>query len=279
MTDAAKVAKNIQLVRALSNELAAYFYSLPDGVWRRAEDYPSACEGWKVADVIAHLIDEATTYSMSIERALNSSASPPMGYRKKTRQEAADEAITLRKLYDEDLFYEFNASCKHLNTLLVSLPPEDYARLTWHPMSIVPIWRLVELRALELAVHGWDVRYCFDRAARLSPRAIPFLKDFLGQWLRMGFQKGEKLESPLRYRFRLNDPVAEGYDVVIWGNDFQLQPSDSAQADVTFRCDTDAYLLFGMGRLPLARSVRRGRLALEGDLKLAESFTEWFKPL
>lgn len=279
MTDAAKVAANIQLVRALSNELAAYFYSLPDGVWRRAEDYPSACEGWKVADVIAHLIDGATTFSMSIERALQGSTSPPMGYRRKTRQEAADEAITLRRLFDEDLFYEFNASCKHLNTLLVSLPPEDYARPTWHPMSVVPIWRLVEYRLLELAVHGWDVRYCFDRAARLSPGAIPFLKGFLGQWLRMGFQKAEKLGPPLRYRFRLHDHVTESYDVVIWGNDFHLQPSDDSKADVTLRCDTDAYLLFCMGRLPLARSVRRGRLALEGDAKLAEQFTEWFKPL
>ena len=31
-----------------------------------------------------------------------------------------------------------------------------------------------------------------------------------------------------------------------------------------------------MGRLPLRRSVRRGRIALDGDQALAEQFPNWF---
>ena len=63
------------------------------------------------------------------------------------------------------------------------------------------------------------------------------------------------------------------------GDDFSLQPSDGADADVTFSGDTDTYILFGMGRLPFARSVRRGRLSFDGDEKLASQFMDWFGPV
>ena len=280
MADVERVKANIQLVRELSNELAGHIHALPEDIWRNAEQFGSPCEGWKVADVITHLVEGANLYSLSIARALKGESSPPMGHRSMNHQQATKALISLRASYDEDLFLEFNGSCKQINTLLVSLEPKDFETPAFHPFfRAVPISRLIEFRVLELAVHGWDIRYSLDRSATLSEKALPFLTGWMQNWFRFGFQKGDRLESPITYRFRLNEPVSESYDMVIKGNKFSLQPSDASDADVTFSCDTDTYILFGMGRLPFARSVRRGRLSFEGDEKLASQFTDWFGPV
>lgn len=280
MADAEEVKGRIQLVRDLSNELAAYLHTLPESIWRNADDYATPCEGWKMADVITHLILGANRFSQSIENALNGVTSAPMGYTGPfSGPEALELLVQTRVSIYEDLFYDFNASCLRLNSMLVSLEPEAYGRDAWHPLFITTVARLIDIRASELAVHAWDVRYPMDRSATLSDKAVPFLKkDFMRGWLYTGFQKGEKLSEPVRFRFRLTDSdEGESYDVAVSGDRFRLEPSDGSAANVTFISDTDTYILFCMGRLSLNRSVRRGRFLLEGDADMATQFGEWFK--
>ena len=279
MSNPETVKANIQLVRSLSNELAGYLYTLPEDIWRDAETYASACEMWKVADVVTHLISGALMYSLSLESALQGDPSPPMGYRRQSATEDIESLISMRSTLGEDLFFEFNVTCSRLNNLLASLGPDDNETMVWHPARIIPASRLIDYRVLELAVHGWDIRYGLDRSATLSPGAVPFLKDWMWRWFRAGFQRNDAFQPPIRYRFQLTEPDRDSYDVVITGDDFRLNPSEDVQADVTFRCDEDTYILFGMGRLPFARSVRRGRLSYDGDEQVAARFTDWFKPL
>lgn len=272
-----KVKANIQLVRGLSNELAAYLHTLPDNIWRNADDYPSNLEGWKIADIVTHLIMGANTFVQSITNALQGNSSAPMGFNPSASDEERIGYLQeLREAYYEDLFYEFNASCLRLNSLMVSLEPESYELPSWHRFFTLPVKNLIDIRASELAVHGWDIRYPIDRSSKLSERAVPFLLDWLPRWLYTGFQKGDTLDTPLRYRFDLSDAEG-GYDIVITGEKFRHMPSEDADADVTFTCDADTYILFCMGRLPFNRSVRRGRLSFEGDEKLASGFMDWFK--
>jgi len=279
MTDPERIAGHIQLIRELSNDLASYLHSLPDDVWRNADQYASGCDRWKMADVVTHLIWNALSYTIGIPPAIEGRTVPPMGYVPLQGQEEVERIISLRFAYDEDLFPEFNASCRGLNTLLASLQPDDYQACAWHPRGTVSVSRLIEHRLLELAVHGWDIRYGLDRSATLNQKALPFLTDWMGQWLSAVFEKNDSLETPISYRFHLNDPITESYDVVVAGDDFRLQRSDQSKADVTFHCDTDTYLLLSMGRLPFARSVRRGRLSFEGNEERASAFTKWFRPL
>ena len=277
MTDAATVANRIQLVRRLSNELAGHLATLPEDVWRDADRYGSGCERWKVADVVAHLISGAIGQFLSIGGALKGSPSPPLGYRRMGVQEAVDTVNSLRVSLYEDLFPEFNVTCLRLNRLMASLDASSYDTPAWHPRGVVPIATLVDYRVLELAVHGWDIRYGLDRSATLSAAAVPFLKEWMVNWLRAGFQGNAALSSPITYRFDLTDSTDQ-FDLVITGPDLRLDASGGTPAQVTFRCDTNTYLLFGLGRLPFARSVRRGRLSVECDQELASKFTSWFAP-
>ena len=278
MADTETVRQNIQTVRALSNDLAGFLNTLPDSVWRDPDTYASACDGWKAADVVTHLISIANMKTLSIQRAMQGSAAPPMGYhRHASAEDGLRELVNLREAYDEDIFYEFNTSCLRLNRLLVSLEPEQYDLPAWHPARVMDVARLIELRAMELAVHSWDIRYGFDREASIAQVAIPFMKGWLPNWLRASFRPPTGIDGSVTLRFDLTDSEGEAHDLRVTGDDFSLNPADrSREANATISLDSSAYVLFLMGRVNLRRSVRRGRVSLEGDDQAASDFTRWF---
>ena len=277
MADPAAVQQNIQTIRVLSNDLAAFLHTLPDDVWRDPDIFASACADWKVADVVTHLITIAGMKTMSIQRALRGNTAPPMGYRRKSTEERLQEIVDLREAFYEDIFYEFNASCLRLNSLLVGLEPNQYELAAWHPARVMDVSRLIELRLMELAIHAWDIRYGFDRNARINPIAVPFLKGWLPNWLRASFRKPADLEGSVTFRFALTDSDGEFHDLKVESDSFFLESADlTSDADVTVSLDSSVYILFLMGRVNLRRSVRRRQIGLEGDLELASKFGEWF---
>ncbi len=277
MADSATVKQNIQTIRALSNDLAGFLHTLPGDVWRDPDTYASACDQWKVADVVTHLVTISNMKTMSIRSALRGNISPPMGYERKSAEERLQELINLREAYYEDIFYEFNASCLRLNSLLVELEPDQYDLAAWHPARVMDVSRLIELRLMELAVHAWDIRCVFDRSAKINPVAAPFLKGWLPNWLRASFHKPADLEDNVTFRFDLTDSEEEAHDLKVRADSFSLEPADlSTDADVVISLDSSAYILFLMGRVNLRRSVRRRQIGLEGDMELANKFSEWF---
>ncbi len=276
-TRASSVSENIRLVRELSNEMAAFLRTLPDDVWRDADRFASARADWTVADVVAHLIDDANASALSVRRALTGNVSPPLGHKLMSADQRDEQLVALRTAFDEDLFPEFYASCLRLNQLLAALTPEQYSLPVWHSTGPLAISELIELRVVELAVHAWDVGYGIDRSAAISPTAIPFLKGYLGRWLERAFHRPQGLEEPVKFRFLLTD-ADEGSDLVVTRDSFDLRSSDSEAADVTFTCDTGSFLLLTMGLLPLRQAVRRGRIGQEGDPEVAASLGEFFRP-
>jgi uncharacterized protein (TIGR03083 family) len=279
MSEKENVPQQIQLIRQLSNELAAFLYQLPEGVWRQADQYASPCEKWTVADVVTHLVVVANDFTSSILRGRRGQATPPMGFRPMSADERTVELVRLRDSYYEDLFPEFNASCRTLNKLLLELKPEEYDMPVWLIAGESTVSTMIAVRALELALHGWDIKSPFDRSAPLNKSAIPLLKTWVPRWLGAGFQKGERLGSSVTFRFALDDSAGECYDVRVTGDAFTHAHASNADADVSLSLDTDGYILFCYGRLPLGRSVRRGRIVVEGDQELAATFGDWFKPL
>lgn len=270
--------QNVQTVRALSNDLAAFLNGLPEGIWREPDGYASACDGWNVADVVTHLIQIANLKTLSVERALNGAASPPMGYRRMDAGERQSALVALRDAFHEDIFPEFNVSCLRFNRLMASLAPDQYGLPAWHPAATMTISRLIGLRLMELAVHGWDIRYGFDRNAAINPIALPFLKSWIPNWLRAGFRAPRDLERPITLRFALTDSAGESNDLTVRADGFALsEPAPDAEPDATISLDSSGYILFLMGRTPARRAIRRGRIAVDGDQSAAERFGEWFR--
>ena len=268
--------ERVRLVRGLSNELAAFLHSLPDDIWRAAERYPSGCEQWRLADVVAHLNYGALGNAIVLRRALRGELSPPMSYRPLSGAGAVDHIVDLRQAYGEDLVAEFNATCKELNGLFMALSPEEFDAKAWATDGESSIAALLGSRIVELAIHSWDIRYAFDRATPLSPQAMPFLV----AWVEGGL--GARLQDcaePATYRFVIESAPEKSRDVVVSGGTLRIDAPSGREADVIFRCDQDAYLLLLLGRLPFERSLRRGQLSFEGDEDLARRFADLFAPL
>ena len=280
VSDPEKVQEHLRTVRTLSNELAGYLHSLSDDIWRDADRFGSGCDQWKIADVVTHLILDAVQQTLTVSSALKGNTSSPVGYRHQTPEERIQSVITMRSTLHEDLFPEFNTTCGQLNGLLASFKQTGYGTTgVWHPGGVMPVSELIEDRAVELAVHSWDIRYGMDSTVQISKSAVPLLKEWMKRRFQVGFQNADATSSPVRYRFQLDDTATESYDLLIGGGELTFGPSDDASADVTFRCDTNTYLLFAMGRLPFERSVRRGRLSFDGDEGLASRFVDRFRPL
>ena len=70
------IQDRVALVKAESDKLGRFLESLSG----QDRGQPSACDGWTVADVVAHLIGGAEMYTEHIFRGLQGTKSLPMGF-------------------------------------------------------------------------------------------------------------------------------------------------------------------------------------------------------
>jgi hypothetical protein len=81
----------------------------------------------------------------------------------------------------------------------------------------------------------------------------------------------------VRYRFEVTEPIPLKTDIVVEGDQARLEPVESSQANVTFRCATEPFVLLFYGRLPLSHAIAAGRIAAEGETDLIPVFAQWFR--
>jgi uncharacterized protein (TIGR03083 family) len=262
-----------------ASHLRDFLASLDTEAWSR----PSACAGWTVGDVVAHLTQGASTWSATITRAIAGDANQPPGEQtlrpgERGSEVTAQRAIAFRQgMGEAELLHAFTDAYQRLHQGLLGLQPEDWDRPCYHRRGILPVRDYVGLRLQELTIHGWDMRSAFDAAATLSERPLPALVGVAQRWLSNTFRPAPHLTTPIRYRFEVPGPVPIRQDVLVSRDSFHREPVTDSRADVTFRCTTGDYLLFVYGRLPLDRAVDNGRLEIEGNRAPASLFSTLFQ--
>lgn len=272
----ASVEDRIKLLQRESDRLSRYLGRLQPDAWSR----PSACDAWEVRDVVAHLTGAVDMFAGNIARGVGGDASPPEGFPPAgmgdmaARMEAnAHRSIALRESLGETLLPTFSARCDYLDRLLACLGPIDWNKPCYHPAATIPVRTYIDLRITELAVHEWDIRSKLEASAHLSAECLPAIMDLLPVFV-VGrlFQPGPRLSTPVRYRFSLTGTVPGWHDIVVEGSTARMEPAGTAAANVTFRCDTETFLLLVYGRTTLDRAVADGRIVVEGDRELAAQF-------
>ena len=268
-----------------SERFQAYLSSLPNDAWGRQ----SACDEWQVADVVAHLVGNAEFYAGTVSRGLQGESSPPEGrpaagtdHPSVSAASLAKSSIAKREMLGDQLLETYLEKDNHLIDLLTGLSPDDQVKPCYHPGSIVPAGNFVDLRFKEIVLHEWDIRSAIEDQATLSPSSLAstvilISESFASGSIRWAFWAGPALDQPVRYRFEVAGPVPINADVVVKGDGFQLELAAQGPADVTFRCDTNIFALLMYGRVPTSEAMAAGQLAVEGDNKLAEQFSQWFK--
>jgi uncharacterized protein (TIGR03083 family) len=177
----------------------------------------------------------------------------------------------------EQLLPAFNAAYDEIDQFLASLDASDGDKLCYHPGALIPVSGFVDLRLMELYVHGWDMRSRLDPPAPLPPESWPVLLDLLPQFLGYMVVPATQEAEGRRYRFALTAPVADARDVVVEGGTIRLEAAGQTPAQATFTCDTETFLLLMWGRLGLETAVADGQVSIAGDRRLAADFGRWYK--
>jgi uncharacterized protein (TIGR03083 family) len=269
----------VGLIRAEAAQLQNFMASLDSAAWAR----PSACTGWTVGDVFAHVTQGARNWSATITRAVAGDANPPPGEQplrpgERGSEVTAQRAIAFRQEQGEaGLLQAFAEGYQNLHQVLLGLKPEDWDRPCYHRRGAMPMRDYVGVRLQELTIHGWDIRSAFDSAATVSERPLPALVGLTQRWLTNTFRPVPSLTAPIRYRFDVSGPAPIQQDVLVSQDGFRIEPVTERSADVTFRCTTGDYMLLVYGRLPLERAADTGRLEIAGNRAQAALFTALFR--
>jgi uncharacterized protein (TIGR03083 family) len=269
----------IALIGSEVYQIQDFMAGLSAAEWSR----PSACGGWAVGDVFAHITQSAVTWRDTILRAQAGDANPPPGQRLLQPGERGSDTTAQRAIaYHQEvgakqLLNLFAEGYESLRQVLLELQPEDWDKPCFHRRGILPTRHYVGIRLQELTIHGWDIRSAFDAAATLSEPPLPILVPQAQRWLTNTFRPASHLTAPVRYRFDVSGPATVRQDVVVTRDEFRIEPVTATLADVTFHCSAGTYLLFVYGRLPLDRALRTGLMEIEGDREQASLFNTLFQ--
>ena len=268
----------VNLVNGEASRLGEFLSGLGAQDWSRQ----SACEDWVIGHVVAHLTRGAESWANSISRALTGDAGPPPGQAFLTEGDRGSEVIgeTARASYQQlgtQLLERFTAGYDHLAQVLATLDVEDWKRSCFHQRGSMPLGDYVEVRAQELVVHGWDIRSGMDQAAKLCDESLALMVGRVPRWVSNAFRPGLDLPTPIRYRFDVQHPVPVKEAFLVKGDSFQVEHAGGEPADVTFRCDTGAYILLIYGRLDVEGAIAAGQLTVDGNREQASNFTTWFQ--
>jgi uncharacterized protein (TIGR03083 family) len=272
-------ADMIALIQAEVSQLQKVMAGFDSAAWSQ----PSACAGWTVGDVMAHLIQGARNWCDGITRAVAGDANPPPGQQalrpgERGSEVTAQRAVAFRQeIGNTALRTAFTEAYQQLHQVLLGLHATDWDKPCFHRRGVLPVRDYVGLRLQELTIHGWDMRSAFDAAATVSEGPLPVLVGIAQRWLANTFRPVPGLTAPVRYRFDIAGPVPIHQDVLVSQDGFQTTPPASSAADVTFRCTTGNYLLFVYGRLSLEGHVDSGRLQVEGNRQQAALFSALFR--
>ena len=241
---------------------------------------PSSCTEWEVQDVAAHLVAAAENWATIVERALTGAAPSILGRSTGPSQpdENAETAIRLRKDLGDRLVSTLLDNLTRLDQALTRITPQNWETEVRHNADgQMPLWKYINSITRGVGVHGWDMRWGLDHDAPLGVDCVPGLVDSIDTWLRVFcFHPTEPLDNQIRFRFLLSGPVTGSRDVVVKGDDFDLQEDASSLADIVYQCDAGVFVLMAYGRLSRHEAQSRGRLTIDGDEALATRFDEWF---
>lgn len=269
----------IAVIKDEAAHLHDFCTALPPAAWGT----PSACAGWTVGDVFAHLAQGAQTWSASLRRALAGDAQPPAGEQtlrpgERGSEATAQRAIVLRQEQGTSgLLQAFTEGHARFDEVLRTAQDADWNRPCYHRRGNMSVRNYVTLRLQELAVHGWDIRSAFDNTATLSVPTLPWLVPSVQRWLTHAFRPVPELTGSVRYRFETSEPLALQQDMVVGQDGLRLETGATSPADVTFRCATgDAFLLI-YGRLALERARQAGWVEIQGEPAQATLFPKLFQ--
>ncbi len=267
----------VERVEVLRQEVAAFkerIVALSPEDW----DRPSACDGWSVADVVAHLSGQA--FALNVSRGLQGDYSHPAGatpvtehnedeFARNIFQRAFNTRAEFGDRLQEVLFQRLDEAVDLFDTV----EEGQWDNLCYWPPGPEPVHTMLDMRISELTMHAWDVCSCFDPDYRLSNGSVSVLMDTVNRAARRAFRPDPTIPAPQVYRFEIDQPVEAVYELEIDNEEtFFRQGEGGEQADAVFRCDGETFVMVMYGRLDPNEALVSGKMDWDGDERLALGF-------
>ncbi|MCC6615900.1 MAG: maleylpyruvate isomerase family mycothiol-dependent enzyme [Anaerolineae bacterium] len=245
-------------------ELLRVLRSLPDEAW----SLPTACEGWSVRDVAAHILADDLAY-LSRHRDQDGLTLIPEDWDDLVRQINAHNDVWVRaaKRISRTLLVgllEFTGA--QLDEFVAALPMEELAgAVSWASDAPAPMWLQL---ARELTEYWMHHQHVCEAVGIVSLKDRRFLHPVLSTFVRALPRTYAGVSAPLDTTVQLSvtGPAADHWYVIREADGWTLyKETDLAPASVVTLADDTAWRLFTKGITP-AEAEARARI--DGDAAL-----------
>ena len=235
------------------------------GAW----DAPTACEDWKVKDIVGHLIDTTEGYFAAFETARAGAEMPAAYGLPGMHERAGEQGIALGVLSQQEGIDRIRADLDKMMGILEPLTPEEWTgfMVPHFYMGPLPAFFYAAGQLMDYGVHSWDIREGTGRNHAMSGDAADLLVPFMFVLWQYTIKPDADL-SPFTIGVRVTGRNAGGYRISLSDQGMQYEPGDTA--------DLPAVLDFDAGSLVLTTFGRCNAGTARGDVDLADRFLNLF---
>lgn len=224
-------------------------------------DRSSACAGWTVRDVLAHLRLLSSRYPNGVVQGLNGIVTEFWMYPLPGEDyETADsrEFAEARGRPGYSLATEFAAAAGIFVELMDRLSPEDLEKSAGTPRGTYKIRHFPFFYIYELGIHDWDIRAAFDPNAPIRPALAPAFGRILRSRLPTLVQGPVPAEFPAQYSVAIEGEIADRW-TVSRANESIRVGGGSGNGAPHLTTDLTGLALVTGGRLTAAHALASGR--------------------
>ncbi len=254
------------ILRVVRNE-AERLFEMADkpGAW----EAPTACESWKVSDIVGHLIDTTEGYFKAFDTARSGAENPAAYGLPGMHQRAGEEAKSFRDLSKPEMMDRARSDLDKMMDILEPLTAEEWTGLMipHFYMGPLPAFFYAAGQLMDYGVHSWDIRQGSGQAHGMSGDAADLLVPFMFVLWQSTIKPDADL-SPFTIGIRVSGRNAGEYRVSVSdkGMQYELGGVD----------DLPTVLDFDAGSLVLTTFGRSNSGTVRGNPVLADRFLNLF---
>jgi uncharacterized protein (TIGR03083 family) len=257
------------ILRVVRNE-AERLFELAErpGAW----EAPTACENWKVKDIIGHLIDTTEGYFTAFETARLGVDSPAAFGLPGMHERAGEMGVSLGVLPQQEAMSRIRADLDQMMGILEPLTPEEWSgfMVPHFYMGPLPAFFYAAGQLMDYGVHSWDIRQGTGQAHGMSGDAADLLVPFMFVLWQSTIKPDADL-SPFTIGIRVTGRNGGEYRVSVGEEGMQFEPGSVDELPTVIDFDAASLVLTTFGRSN-SGTVR-------GDLDLADRFLNLFYPI
>ena len=248
-------------------EEAAQMFALAEqpGAW----EAPTACESWKVKDVIGHIVDTTEGYFSAFDTARSGAeADAPYGLAG-MHERAGESAQAFGIISQPEMLARARSDLDQMMGILEPLTAEEWGGLIvpHFYMGPVPAFIYAAGQLMDYGVHTWDIRQGSGQAHVLSADAADLLVPFMFIIWQSTIRADADL-SPFSVGVRVSGRNGGDTRVSISDQGMAYEPGDVSDLPAVLEFDPGSMVLTAFGR------VNGGTAS--GDQALANRFLNLF---